>query len=64
MPSALRGSPRSHRLVARSTTERSLPGLLVRLYDPVLPRAFAAANAEVRRNALQLLVAAFPVVVS
>lgn len=35
--------------------------LLARLYEPILFRAFGAANAEIRRNALYLLVDAFPI---
>ncbi|KAG2500193.1 hypothetical protein HYH03_001773 [Edaphochlamys debaryana] len=42
--------------------EKRLDPALVRLYDPILPRAFGAANAEVRRNACNLLVAAFPII--
>lgn len=41
----------------------SVDGMLVRLYEPVLFRALAAANAAVRRNALQLLLDAFPLLV-
>ncbi|PNH03936.1 Condensin-2 complex subunit G2 [Tetrabaena socialis] len=43
------------------TLEKRIDPLLVRLYDPILPRAFGAANAEVRRNAVHLLTAAFPI---
>ena len=42
---------------------KSSPGvdaLLLRLYRPILFRALAAANPAVRRNALCLLVDAFP----
>ena len=42
---------------------KSAPGvdtLLLRLYQPILFRALAAANPAVRRNALGLLVDAFP----
>eukprot|EP00775_Hariotina_reticulata_P006481 gene6481-6708_t len=38
----------------------SVDSMLVRLYEPILFRALAAANAGVRRNALQLLLDAFP----
>ena len=34
--------------------------MLLRLYEPLLFRDLAAANPAVRRNALQLLVEAFP----
>lgn len=44
--------------------EKRLDPALVRLYDPILPRAFGAANSEIRRNAINLLVAAFPICVS
>ncbi len=43
--------------------EKRLDPALVRLYDPILPRAFGAANSEIRRNAINLLVAAFPICV-
>jgi hypothetical protein len=39
-------------------------GALLRLYEPLLFRALAAANPAVRRNALQLLFDAFPLLVS
>ena len=42
---------------------KSAPGvdaLLLRLYQPILFRALSAANPAVRRNALGLLVDAFP----
>jgi hypothetical protein len=42
---------------------KAAPGvdaLLLRLYRPILFRGLAAANAAVRRNALHLLLAAFP----
>jgi condensin-2 complex subunit G2 len=42
----------------------SVDSMLVRLYEPILFRALAAANAGVRRNALQLLLDAFPLLVS
>ncbi|GIL49988.1 hypothetical protein Vafri_6095 [Volvox africanus] len=42
--------------------EKRVSPALVRLYDPILPRAFGAANAEVRRNAVSLLAAAFPII--
>ncbi|KAF6261308.1 condensin II non structural maintenance of chromosomes subunit-domain-containing protein [Scenedesmus sp. NREL 46B-D3] len=38
----------------------SVDAMLVRLYEPILFRALSAANAGVRRNALQLLLDAFP----
>jgi hypothetical protein len=38
--------------------------MLVRLYEPILFRALAAANAGVRRNALLVLLDAFPLLVS
>lgn len=41
----------------------SVDGMLVRLYEPILFRAMAAANAGVRRNSLQLLLDAFPLLV-
>lgn len=41
----------------------SVDSMLVRLYEPILFRAMAAANAGVRRNALQLLLDAFPLLV-
>jgi condensin-2 complex subunit G2 len=41
----------------------SVDSMLVRLYEPILFRALAAANAGVRRNALQLLLDAFPLLV-
>ncbi|EFJ53143.1 hypothetical protein VOLCADRAFT_86123 [Volvox carteri f. nagariensis] len=49
-------------LHSKRTLEKRLNPALVRLYDPILPRAFGAANAEVRRNAVHLLVAAFPII--
>ncbi|GLC38313.1 hypothetical protein PLESTB_001749400 [Pleodorina starrii] len=49
-------------LHSQKSLEKRLNPTLVRLYDPILPRAFAAANAEVRRNAVNLLVAAFPII--
>jgi hypothetical protein len=42
----------------------SVDAMLVRLYEPILFRALSAANAGVRRNALQLLLDAFPLLVS
>ena len=42
----------------------SVDSMLVRLYEPILFRALAASNAGVRRNALQLLLDAFPLLVS
>eukprot|EP00878_Enallax_costatus_P040587 GHUV01046903.1.p1 GENE.GHUV01046903.1~~GHUV01046903.1.p1 ORF type:complete len:352 (+),score=121.90 GHUV01046903.1:274-1329(+) len=42
----------------------SVDSMLVRLYEPILFRALAAANAAVRRNSLQLLLDAFPLLVS
>lgn len=42
----------------------SVDSMLVRLYEPILFRALAAANAGVRRNSLQLLLDAFPLLVS
>jgi hypothetical protein len=42
----------------------SVDGMLVRLYAPILFRGAAAANAGVRRNSLQLLLDAFPLLVS
>jgi condensin-2 complex subunit G2 len=41
----------------------ALDGALVRLYEPLLFRALSAANAAVRRNALLLLLDAFPLLV-
>jgi len=41
----------------------SVDSMLVRLYEPILFRAMSAANAGVRRNALQLLLDAFPLLV-
>lgn len=38
----------------------AVDALLMRLYQPILFRAFSAANAAVRLNALALLVDAFP----
>ncbi|WIA12344.1 hypothetical protein OEZ85_012395 [Tetradesmus obliquus] len=38
----------------------SVDAMLVRLYEPILFRALSAANAGVRRNALELLLDAFP----
>ncbi|GFR43490.1 hypothetical protein Agub_g4576 [Astrephomene gubernaculifera] len=49
-------------LHSQKNLEKRINPALVRLYDPILPRAFAAANAEVRRNAVNLLAAAFPIV--
>lgn len=43
--------------------QKAAPGvdaLLLRLYRPILFRALAAANPAVRRNALGLLLEAFP----
>lgn len=43
--------------------EKAAPGvdaLLLRLYRPILFRALAAANPAVRRNALSVLLDAFP----
>ena len=34
---------------------------MCRLYEPVIFRAFGAANADVRRNALLLMLDAFPI---
>ena len=51
-------------LHATKPLDRRLDAMLCRLYEPILFRAFGAANAGVRLNALQLLVAAFPVLVS
>ena len=51
------------RLLGGLHAEKAAPGvdaLLLRLYRPILFRGLAAANAAVRRNALQLLLAAFP----
>lgn len=42
----------------------SVDAMLVRLYEPILFRALSAANAGVRRNALELLLDAFPLLVS
>lgn len=42
----------------------SVDSMLVRLYEPILFRALAAANAGVRRSALHLLLDAFPLLVS
>lgn len=42
----------------------SADAMLTRLYEPLLWRALSAANPAVRRNALDLLVDAFPLVVS
>lgn len=42
----------------------SVDCMLVRLYEPILFRSLAAANAAVRRNSLQLLLDAFPLLVS
>lgn len=41
----------------------SVDGMLVRLYEPILFRALTATNAGVRRNALHLLLDAFPLLV-
>jgi condensin-2 complex subunit G2 len=50
-------------LTGLHTQKRSagVESLLSRLYEPILFRAFGAANAEVRRNALHLLIEAFPI---
>ncbi|KAG2438530.1 hypothetical protein HXX76_005081 [Chlamydomonas incerta] len=48
-------------LHSHKPVEKRVAPLMVRLYDPILPRAFGAANAEVRRNAVNLLAAAFPI---
>ncbi|KAG2435481.1 hypothetical protein HYH02_011776 [Chlamydomonas schloesseri] len=48
-------------LHSHKSVEKRVGPLMVRLYDPILPRAFGAANAEVRRNAVHLLTAAFPI---
>jgi condensin-2 complex subunit G2 len=37
--------------------------MLLRLYSPILFRAFAAHNSAIRLNALQVLLAAFPLMV-
>lgn len=57
MASALR------RVLGGLHSAKSAPGvdaLLLRLYQPILFRALSAANPAVRRNALGLLVDAFP----
>ncbi len=51
------------RLLGGLHADKAAPGvdaLLLRLYRPILFRGLAAANAAVRRNALHLLLAAFP----
>lgn len=51
------------RLLGGLHADKAAPGvdaMLLRLYRPLLFRGLAAANAAVRRNALQLLLAAFP----
>lgn len=40
--------------------QRGVDAMLTRLYEPLLFRAFAVANPAVRRNAVDLLAAAFP----
>ncbi|KAJ9506983.1 hypothetical protein QJQ45_016540 [Haematococcus lacustris] len=45
-------------------TQKKMAGvesMLCRLYEPILFRAFEAANADVRRNALLLMLDAFPI---
>jgi hypothetical protein len=42
----------------------SVDSMLVRVYEPILFRALAAANPEVRKNALQVMLDVFPLVVS
>ena len=51
------------RLLGGLHADKAAPGvdaMLLRLYRPLLFRGLAAANAAVRRNVLQLLLAAFP----
>ena len=53
----------SRRVLGPLHGAKSAPGvdaLLLRLYQPILFRALAAANPAVRRNALGLLIDAFP----
>lgn len=55
------------RLLNGLHSQKRLPGmdaLLLRLYEPILFRGLAAANAMVRLNALHLLFDAFPLMVS
>ena len=40
--------------------QRGVDGALLRLYEPILWRSLAVANANVRRNAATILVEAFP----
>ncbi len=41
--------------------QAGVEAMLARLYEPILFRAFGASNPDVRRNALLLLLDAFPV---
>lgn len=43
---------------------QGVDAMLARLYEPILYRAFGATNPDVRRNALLLLLDAFPIRVS
>lgn len=47
-------------LTALLCVRRGVDGLLLRLYEPILFRALASANASVRCNSLHALSAAFP----
>lgn len=48
----------------QKTKDADVDALLMRLYGPILFRSLSAANACVRRNALMLLLEAFPLQVS
>lgn len=51
-------------LHAQKHLDAKLTAMLLRLYEPILFRAFSVANSNVRRNALLLMLAAFPILVS
>lgn len=50
-------------LHAQKHLDAKLSGMLLRLYEPILFRAFSVANSGVRRNALLLMLSAFPIMV-
>ena len=55
------------RVLGGLNTEKRLSGMdamLLRLYQPILFRTFSSTNANVRSNAIDLLLDAFPIMVS
>ncbi len=60
------GTALRHVLGALHSQKKSagVDAMLCRLYEPILFRAFGAANPDMRRNALLLLLDAFPIRVS